>query len=129
MLSFDLFRNDPDFVRIKKGEPLFNEGDRGDVMYVLISGKAEVAMSGVAIEVCTSGDVVGELACIDGSARAATVTAHTDCEFAVIDKKRFQFLVDESPRFALDVMRVIARRLKECDRRLLEAISERRSIS
>lgn len=128
MYSFDLFRQDPQFFKIKGGETLFREGDHGEVMYVFVSGEAEIEMSGLQLEVCKSGDIVGELACIDGSPRSATVTARTDCEFAVLDKKRFRFLVGENPEFALDVMRVIARRLKQCDRRLIEALAEPRPI-
>ena len=122
MLFFDLFRHEPTFIKIPAGERLFSEGDPGDVMYVLIRGEAEITMGGLSIEVCHSGDIIGEMAVIDDSIRSATVVARIDCEFAEIDKKRFQFLVDESPRFAIDVMRVMAKRLKQCDSRLLGAV-------
>lgn len=124
MLFFDLFRRDPKFIKVQAGEFLFREGEPGDVMYVLIRGEAEIVMAGLPIEVCKSGDIVGELAVVDGSVRSATVVAHSDCEFAVIDKKRFEFLVDEAPRFAIDVMRVMANRLKHCNQRLIEATSQ-----
>ena len=123
MLFFDLFRHDPIFIKVPAGERLFSEGDRGDLMYVLIRGEVEVTMGGLSIEVCHAGDILGEMAVIDDSPRSATVVARTDCEFAEIDKKRFQFLVDESPRFAIDVMRVMARRLRRCDSRLLGVVT------
>lgn len=129
MLFFDLFRNDPTFIKVAAGDRLFSEGDRGDVMYVLISGEAEITMGGLSIEVCRAGDMLGEMAVIDDSIRSATVVAISDCEFAEIDRKRFQFLVDESPRFALDVMRVMAKRLKQCDARLLGAVTGQARIS
>ena len=119
MLFFDLFRHDPNFIQIKAGEFLFREGEAGDVMYVLISGEAEITMGGLSLDVCRSGDIVGELAMVDEAPRSATVIARTDCQFAVIDKKRFHFLVDETPRFAIDVMQVMARRLKHVNRRLI----------
>lgn len=120
MLFFDLVRNDPDFVKIKvkAGEQLFREGDAGDVMYVLMAGEAVVTAGGLSIEVCKAGDILGEVALIDDSPRSATVTACADCELAIIDKKRFHFLVDETPHFAIDVMRAMARRLKQADQRL-----------
>jgi CRP-like cAMP-binding protein len=118
MLFFDLFRDDPNPVRIKAGERLFRQGDPGDVMYILLTGEVEVTMDGLSIEVSKPGDILGEMAVIDDCPRSATVTARTDCELAVIDKKRFNFLVDETPRFAIDVMRVMARRLKQSDQRL-----------
>lgn len=91
-------------------------------MYVLVRGEAEISIGGVVVETCDPGTVVGEMAVIDSSPRSATVTAKTDCEFAVVDKKRFLFLVDETPRFAIYVMQVIAHRLKQCDLRLLEVV-------
>lgn len=119
MLFFDMFRHDPEFIEIKKGEQLFREGEAGEVMYILIEGEAEITIRGLLFEVCEPGMFMGELAVIDGSPRYATVTARKDCKFAVVDSKRFHFLVDEAPRFAIDVMRVMARRLRSCDQLIL----------
>ena len=121
MLFFDMFRHDPEFITIKGGDVLFREGDAGEAMYVLAEGEAEVTIAGKFFEKCTPGSFVGEMAVIDGSPRFATVTALTDCKFVVIDGERFHFLVDEAPRFAIDVMRVMAQRLRNCDRRILAA--------
>ncbi len=119
MLFFDLFRHDPEFIEIQSGENLFAEGEPGDTMYVLIEGTAQIVISGVLFEECVPGTFMGEMAVIDGSPRYATVSAQTNCRFAVINRKRFQFLVDESPRFAIDVMRVMAQRLRKCGQRVL----------
>ena len=124
MLFFDIFRQNPEFVRVMRGEVLFREGDAGEAMYVLAEGEAEVTIAGKFFEKCTPGSFVGEMAVIDGSPRFATVTALTDCKFVVIDRERFHFLVDEAPRFAIDVMRVMAERLRKCDQRILASASE-----
>ncbi len=114
MLFFDLFRHDPEFLNIKQGATLFKEGDIGDAMYVLIEGTADITIAGMLFEECVPGTFMGEMAVIDGSPRYATVTARSDCKFAVIDHKRFQFLVDEAPKFAIDIMKVMSIRLKKC---------------
>ena len=121
MLFYDLFRLDPEYVEIKEGNTLFREGDDGNEMYVLITGKADVIMGGVLIGKCSQGGIVGEMAVVDGSPRYGTVTATTDCKFVVIDKKRFHYLIDETPGFALEVIRIVAKRLKECDLRVVTA--------
>lgn len=121
MLFFDLFRNDPEMVLVHAGKTLFREGDVGQVMYVLITGEAVVQIRDLVLEQVGSGAILGEMAVVDGSPRSATVTAKTDCTFTVIDQKRFQFLVDESPRFAIDVMKVMAQRLRQCDLNLARA--------
>jgi CRP-like cAMP-binding protein len=120
MLFFDLFRHDPEFIEIKDGEILFSEGEIGNDMYVLIEGKAEISIGGVFFGVCTQGSFVGEMAVVDGSPRHATVTAIADCKFVVVDKKRFHFLIDETPGFAIEIIRIMAHRLKECDSRILQ---------
>lgn len=119
MLFFDMFRHDPEYIEIAAGEILFREGEVGEAMYILIEGEAEITIFGVFFEKCLPGTFMGELAVIDGSPRYATVTALTDCKFVVVDKKRFRFLVDEAPSFAIDVMRVMAQRIRSCDQRIL----------
>jgi CRP-like cAMP-binding protein len=52
---------------------------------------------------------------IDEGARSATVVAKSDCKLLPIDRKRFNFLIQQTPHFALHVMRVIAERLRRTD--------------
>ena len=52
------------------------------------------------------------MALIDHSPRSATARAQTDCKVALIDERRFMFLVQETPFFALRVMGVMANRLR-----------------
>jgi len=124
MLYFDLFRHDPEFIEIKDGEILFSEGEIGDAMYVLVEGAAEISIGGVFFGECTQGSFVGEMAVVDGSPRHATVTAITDCKFVVVDEKRFHFLIDETPGFATEVIRIMAQRLKESNMRVLKAFPQ-----
>ena len=59
------------------------------------------------------GGVLGELGLIDAQPRSATAVAETDCKVAVIGEKRFLRLVEQVPRFALQMMRVITERLRQ----------------
>jgi len=56
--------------------------------------------------------VIGELAPIDHGPRSATAVAVTPYTLAPIDEKQFQFMVQQTPFFALQVMRVLAERLR-----------------
>ncbi|MDD5248155.1 MAG: Crp/Fnr family transcriptional regulator [Rhodocyclaceae bacterium] len=124
MLFFDLFRNDPKMIKVDAGQELFHEGDAGDVMYVLITGEATVRIGKLVLENVGPGAILGEMAVVDGSPRSTTVSANTVCTFTIIDQKRFQFLVDESPRFAIEVMKVMAQRLRQCDQNLARATTD-----
>ena len=115
-MFFDLFRRDPDIVKLSVGECLFREGDAGEHMYVIVSGSADVTVRGKLVERTEPGTILGELAVIEpASRRSATVTATTDCVLAKIDATRFHFLVSQTPHFATEVMRVMANRLRRTD--------------
>lgn len=111
-----LFHHETDLLAIPAGEALFKEGDAlNDTMYVLMSGTAEVRVNGKVMETAAPGALLGEMAMIDEGARSATVVAVSDCKLAPISRQRFNFLVQQTPNFALNVMRVIANRLRKTD--------------
>ena len=110
-----LFRNEENVVTLKPGDVLFRKGDAGDCMFVVLSGELRVGDGNQIFEQLSAGGLVGEMALIDHAARAATVTAQTDCTLAKIDEKRFLFLTQQTPSFALNVMRVLSQRLRRMD--------------
>jgi len=94
------------------GETIFAEGDRADRMYMVKSGSVSLTKDGRVLEQAGPGAIFGELALIDRESRSATAAAETDCELASIDKRRFWFLVQQTPYFAELVMRTMADRLR-----------------
>lgn len=106
-----LFQN-ADGEKRKAGEQLFQEGDQGTVMYVLRAGEVAIDVGGKTVENVSPGGLIGEMALLDNAPRSAGATALTDCDVVPIDQRRFLFLVQETPFFALEVMRVMARRLR-----------------
>jgi CRP-like cAMP-binding protein len=117
----ELFRFEAGLLVIPAGQPLFRTGDAGNIMYVLMTGSAVVTVGDVTVERAEPGALLGELSLIEPLPRSATVTAVTECQFLPIDAKRFQFLVQQTPNFALHVMKVMADRLRTTDALLLEA--------
>ena len=115
---FELFSNEPNIVHIKAGQPLFNEGEKGHLMFVLTNGQAEVIVNNRVVETIQHGSIVGEMGIVAPEPRSATVTALTDCDFVAIDEKRFVYLVRQAPHFATQVMRVMAERLRHANQML-----------
>jgi CRP/FNR family transcriptional regulator, cyclic AMP receptor protein len=111
----ELFRHQIDLKAIPAGQILFKEGERGNFMYVLMSGTAEITVRNRVMETVVAGTIVGEMAIIDDSIRSATVVAKSDCKFLPIERERFVFLVQQKPEFALHVIRVMADRLRKTD--------------
>lgn len=111
----ELFRHETDLVGVATGQTLFKEGERGDLMYVLMSGAADIVVHGKVMEVVEPGAILGEMAMIEEAPHSASVLAKSDCTFLPIDRKRLNFLIQQTPNFALHVMRVIAGRLRRMD--------------
>ena len=108
----DLFRQDSDAVQLAAGEFLFKEGDKRDVMYVLLEGEMDIRLGEYVVETAKPGALIGEMALIDDSPRAANAVAKAPCRLAKIDKRRFHFLVQQHPQFATHVMKELADRLR-----------------
>lgn len=110
-----LFKNEENVVSLKAGELLFKKGEPAKSMYIVLSGELRIGDGNKIFEQLAPGGLVGEMALIDHTPRAATVTAVTDCTLAAIDEKRFVFLTQQTPSFALNVMRVLSQRLRRMD--------------
>jgi CRP-like cAMP-binding protein len=114
----DLFTEKTEVINLHVGQALFREGEPGDVMYVLITGTANIVVGGAVIEEAGPGALLGELALIDAAPRAATVVATTDCRLAPLNKEQFHTLIRGTPYFATEVMKVMADRLRRMDGRM-----------
>ena len=117
-VTIDQFRNETDTVRFEEGETIFREGDPGEAMYVVFEGKVELKIHGKIVENVGPGGVIGEMALIDRAPRTATATALTDCKLVAIPEKRFLFMVQQTPHFSLQILRVVAERLRRMDEKL-----------
>ena len=115
MVFFELFTHNPTIIRVPAGAALFSENDDGHMMYVLATGRAEVIVNNRIVESLEHGSIVGEMGLVSPGPRSASVVALSDCEFVEVDEKRFQFLVQQTPFFATQVMRVMAERLRKAN--------------
>ena len=94
------------------GSVLFETGAPGDLLYVVLSGKVEIRIGGKVVETVGEGGIVGEMALIDKSPRSGDAVAVSESVVVSIDQRRCLFLVQQTPFFALNVMRVMAERLR-----------------
>lgn len=97
------------------GELIFERGDPATCMYVVAEGEVEVAIGARELETIGPAGIFGELALITQEPRSATARARTACRVVEIPEARFTRLVQETPYFALEVMRVLTRRLRRRD--------------
>ena len=94
------------------GQAIFREGEPGDVLYIVAEGEVEIFMGGKRLETLEAGDILGEMALIEDRPRSASAFARTDCLLTLITRPHFLTLVQRTPLFAIQVMRVLAKRLR-----------------
>ncbi|MGD1704382.1 cyclic nucleotide-binding domain-containing protein [Dapis sp. BLCC M229] len=111
--TVELFQKQPGDKTFSPGDVIFEDGQKGDVMYGVIEGVVELFVNGQVIETIKAGDVFGEGALVhEEHTRASTAIAKTECKLADIDQERFLFAVQETPMFALYVIRSYSDRLR-----------------
>jgi signal-transduction protein with cAMP-binding, CBS, and nucleotidyltransferase domain len=108
------------------GEIIVRQGEKGNSMYVIQSGRAEVLIGDkdnreIQLAVLSKGDFFGEMALIQEEERSATVRAVGEVRVIVVDKRIFLRRVHEDPSFAFRIMEKMAKRIRELDNRILYA--------
>ena len=86
-------------------------------MYVVLEGEVKLSINGSLVQTVGPGEPFGEMALIDRAPRTATVVAKTACKLVAIPEKRFLFMVQQTPFFSLQIMKVMAERLRKMDAR------------
>lgn len=109
--TVSILQKQPDPKLFCAGQVLFKEGQMGDFMYGLLEGEVDLRINGKAVETIKSGEVFGVGALVGVEKRTYTAVAKTDCKVAFLDQRRFFFAVQETPMFALEVMKSYSERL------------------
>lgn len=91
---------EPDAVRpehFHAGEMIFDEGDFGNKLYVIVKGEAEILKGGKSLVTIGPGQVFGEIALVEDSARTAGVKAKGDVDVITVSRPAFSTLVTHLP--------------------------------
>ncbi|UIE40021.1 cyclic nucleotide-binding domain-containing protein [Leptodesmis sichuanensis] len=118
--TVEIFQRQPDLRTLKPGEAIYHEGDAADYMYGIIEGEVEMVKQGKVYETLKAGQVFGIGGILGVGPRQSDAIAKTDCKLAYLEQKHFLFAVQETPMFAVEVMRNYSIRL----RRLMDASCE-----
>jgi CRP/FNR family transcriptional regulator, cyclic AMP receptor protein len=96
----------------RAGEVIFREGDPATELFIVKNGTVEIRLGNRLLGTLPELSIFGEMALIDPGPRSATAVAATDATVVPVGEKQFLFLVSRTPHFALNVMRVLVRRLR-----------------
>jgi CRP-like cAMP-binding protein len=111
------------------GAALFNEREPGDAVFVLMSGRVKLSCVTEAgrealLGIREPGDLIGEMSAIDGAPRSATAVALEPVEVLTVSREAFVGFLDRTPGVALVLLRMIAPRLRDADRKRIEYLGQ-----
>jgi len=99
-------------VELREGETIFEKGDAGDSMYIIVDGQVRVHDGGRTLNHLGEGDVFGEMAVLDTEPRVASVTAVEDTRLFRLDQEPFYELMDDRIEVARGIIRVLSGHLR-----------------
>lgn len=112
----------PQIRHLKKGDLLFSEGDHSTAMYLVKGGMVRLFMSrsGNTVEIATirSGEILGELAFLDGNPRSVSGEALTDCELIEISAPVFKDVLSKAPDWMKILLKTVVGRLRAVNTRI-----------
>lgn len=117
-IALELFRNSPEAETYPAGRVIFTAGDPGDRAFVVVEGEIELTLDDNLLGTIGPGGLIGEMSLIEQTHRSATATAKTEVKVVPLNQKRFMFMVQETPYFAITVMKIMAERLRTMNARV-----------
>lgn len=104
---------------------IIKEGDKGDALYILKSGKINILKrnnAGIDSVIVTlgKGAVIGDMAVIDEQPRSASVATVQDSSFLIVTKDDFRNLLGAVPEISFQILKITSERLRKTNMHLKE---------
>jgi CRP/FNR family transcriptional regulator, cyclic AMP receptor protein len=114
-------------VDFPRGHVIFAEGEPGDRLYIIISGKVKIGRvypDGRAnlLTIVGPSDMFGELSIFDPGPRTSTATTITEVRAVSMDRDALRAWIADRPEIAERLLRVLARRLRRTNSDLTDLI-------
>ncbi|MEH2311243.1 MAG: cyclic nucleotide-binding domain-containing protein [Nostoc sp.] len=111
VVTVSIFQKQSDPKVFSAGQVIFEEGQSGDEMYGILEGEVDILVNGKVVETIETGEVFGIGVLIGVQNRTYTAIAKVDSKLGFLDENGFLFAVQETPMFALKVMKSYSDRL------------------
>ena len=107
-------------VAYDKGETVVRRGDKGDGVFLILEGSAEVRRGKRSIARLGEGQIFGEMSLFDDEPRSADVVTDSPSKLAVLQKWEFWGFAAGQPGVVLNILAEMSRRLRAADDALAE---------
>ncbi len=119
MARITILQHSKDAVDYAAGTTIFSQGDPAEHMFVVVEGAVDMVLNGITVGSAGPGEAFGEMGLIENAPRSATAIATAPSRIVPVDKRRFLFMVTETPNFALQLLAIMAERLRAHNDRLV----------
>ena len=109
--------------RYPRGSIVFYEGDPGDFLMVVLTGKVKVVLLGedgqeIILAMLGPGNFFGEMAIFEAAPRSATVMTAEQSEFLILDQPNFSALIERHPSISQKILKHLSERLRQADEQI-----------
>jgi uncharacterized membrane protein len=113
---------------VPRNTRLFRQGDKGDAMYLIESGRVRISIHDddkqeLTLAELAQGDFFGEMSIIDGRQRSADAQVIEDARLAILSRDAFLSFVRTNPDVALEMLSALTDRLRRTDDLLRSRVS------
>jgi CRP-like cAMP-binding protein len=106
-------------LKLEPGQVIFSAGEPGHALFIVRTGSVDLRIDGETVETVEQGGIFGELALVDPAPRSATAVAGPDCTLVMVEEESFNDLLRRVPGLGLEIMKVMARRLRRANQAVL----------
>jgi len=103
-------------VQFSPDHTIFTQGDRGDLLYILFSGRVKVHFDEVQLAELGPGSYFGEMAIFESRPRSASVTTLDPCQCLVLTQEQVYQAIKERPKVAINMINVLCQRVRKLNR-------------
>lgn len=125
--AFVALTEDISEVDLSRGATLFYEGDPGDQLYFIVSGKIKLGRTASdgrenLVAIMGPGEIFGEMALFDPSPRSTSATAVSETRLAGVKHDSLRKAMEKSPQISAQVLQALARRLRRTNENLADLV-------
>ncbi len=125
--AFRLLTDELAEVDLSRGASVFREGDQGDQLYFIVSGKVKLGRTSSdgresLVAILGPGELFGEMALFDPAPRSTTATAVSETRLAGLKNESLKALLRNRPEVSMQLLQALARRLRRTNDNLSDLV-------
>ena len=108
-------------INYDTGHNIFSEGENGDSMFLIMSGKVNIIQNGKTITELKDRQCIGEMAILDNEPRSADAVTSTETILLKIEQNGFYELMASNKDIMQEIVQMLIRRLRNMNKQLTES--------